>query len=89
MYLPNVPIYLYLSCGAHKINTNMFSIPLLPFCGMDGTAVGEVMPALRRRVLKYPHFSDSIRVDFPTPLLPNTFSLILLSGVDVGNSWRT
>ena len=66
----------------------VFSIPFPPFCGMDDIFVDEVMPALRSRLPKYPHFNDSIRVDFPTALLPKTFSLILLSGVDVGNSWR-
>lgn len=58
-----------------------------PFGGSgDIFVVDDVRPALRSKLPIYPHFSDSITVVFPTPLLPNTFTLILLSGVDVGNS---
>ena len=44
------------------------------------------IPAFRSRLPKMPHFNDSMSIDLPTPLLPNTFSFGRLIGVLAGRS---
>ena len=69
----------------------MFYIPLilLLFEGFAGFAESACESRFfLKKLPKYVHFNDDIKVDLPEDKAPKTFSFILFNGLFVTDSWR-